>query len=162
MARARDVGLLYWTAVSWSAAISLSKDNPDMIAEVPMAEALVDRALALNEAFDHGAIHAFLVTYEMSRPGASIGAEERARRHFARAMELCEGKQAGPLVSLAEAVSVQKQDVREFETLLNQALAVNPDEKPEWRLGNLIAQRRAKWLLGRKEELFLNVEPTEK
>jgi predicted anti-sigma-YlaC factor YlaD len=38
---------------------------------------------------------------------------------------------------------------------LNQALAINPDAKPEWRLANLVMQRRARWLLARTDELFL-------
>ena len=35
------------------------------------------------------------------------------------------------------------------------ALAINPDEKPEFRLMNLVLQRRARWLLSRTDELFL-------
>lgn len=84
----KDVPLVYWAAVSWAAAISLSKDNPDLVAEMPIVEALVDRALALDEAYDHGALHGFLITFEMSRPGRAGKPSERARRHFARAMEL--------------------------------------------------------------------------
>jgi predicted anti-sigma-YlaC factor YlaD len=52
-------------------------------------------------------------------------------------------------------VSVQKQDVKQFESLLQQALAINPDAHPETRLANLVMQRRARWLLSRKSELFL-------
>jgi predicted anti-sigma-YlaC factor YlaD len=59
------------------------------------------------------------------------------------------------MVSFAEAVCVQKQDLKEFESLLHKALAINPDLKPQWRLANLITQRRAKWLLSRTEQLFL-------
>src|SRR5438093_1247327 len=92
-----DVRLLYWTAVSWGAAISVSKDNPDLIGGLPIVEARIDRALELAESFDRGAIHSFLVSYEMSRPGAEGKPEERARRHFERAMELSGGQMAGPL-----------------------------------------------------------------
>jgi hypothetical protein len=62
---------------------------------------------------------------------------------------------ASPLVALAEAVTIQKQDVKEFESLLNRALAINPDANPETRLLNTVMQRRARWLLSRKSELFL-------
>jgi predicted anti-sigma-YlaC factor YlaD len=79
----------------------------------------------------------------------------RARKHFERAMVLAEGTDASPLVALAEAVTIQKQDVKEFESLLNQALAVNPDTNPDKRLLNTVMQRRARWLLSRKSELFL-------
>jgi predicted anti-sigma-YlaC factor YlaD len=155
----KDVPLLYWTALSWAAAISLSKDNPDLIAEMPLVEAMMDRALALDEAFDHGAIHTYFITYEMSRPGGTGDAAARSRQHFERALALSGGQQAGPMVSFAEAVCVQKQDFKEFESLLHQALAINPDLKPEWRLANLVMQRRAKWLLSRTDQLFLRTAP---
>ena len=44
-----DVPLLYWTGTSWAAAISLSKDNPELIGQIPAMEALIDRALELDE-----------------------------------------------------------------------------------------------------------------
>ena len=157
----KDVPLLYWTAVSWAAAISLSKDRPDMIGEMPFVEAMMARALALDEAFDCGAIHTYFINYEMGRSGGSGDPAARARQHFERALALSGGQQAGPMVSFAEAVSVQKQDLKEFESLLKQALAINPDTKPEWRLANLVMQRRAKWLLSRTDQLFLRATPAD-
>jgi predicted anti-sigma-YlaC factor YlaD len=158
----KDVPLLYWTALSWAGAVSLSKDNPDLIADMPIVEALMDRALALNEAFGDGAIHTFLITYEMSRPGGTGDPAARSRQHFERALVLSGGQQAGPMVSYAEAVCVQKQDLKQFDALLQRALAINPDLKPEWRLANLVMQRRAKWLLSRTDQLFLRASPSEK
>ena len=155
----KDVPYLYWTALSWAAAVSLSKDNPALIGEMPMVEAMMDRALALDEAFDHGAIHSYFITYEMSRPGGSGDPVARSRQHFERAVALSGGQQAGPMVSFAEAVCVQQQDFKQFESLLKQALAIDPDQKPEWRLANLIMQRRAKWLLSRTDQLFLRANP---
>jgi predicted anti-sigma-YlaC factor YlaD len=160
--KAKEVPLLYWTAVSWAAAISVSKDNPELIGDMPKVEALIDRALALNESFDHGAIHTFLISYEMSRRQGEGDPAARARKHFERALELSGGKMAGPMVSLAEAVSVQQQNQPEFKSLLDRALAINPDLKPEWRLTNLIMQRRARWLLDRADDLFLKPAPEEK
>jgi predicted anti-sigma-YlaC factor YlaD len=158
-ATVKDVPLLYWTAVSWAGAISLSKDNPDLIADMPIVEAMMDRALALDEAFGDGAIHTYLITYEMSRPGGMGDPAARSRQHFERALELSKGLQAGPMISFAEAVCVQKQDLKQFETLLQQALALNPEVKPEWRLVNLVMQRRAKWLQSRTDQLFLRSSP---
>ncbi len=128
---------------------------------MPLVEALMDRALALDEAYDHGAIHTYLITYEMSRPGGTGDPAARSRQHFERALALSKGLQAGPMVSYAEAVCVQKQDLKQFETLLQQALTLNPDVKPEWRLANLVMQRRAKWLLSRTDQLFLRASPAE-
>jgi predicted anti-sigma-YlaC factor YlaD len=160
--RMKDVPLLYWTAVSWAAAISVSKDDPELIGDLPKVEALADRALELDESFDHGAIHTFLISYEMSRRKGEGEPAARARKHFDRALELSSGQMAGPLVSLAESVSVQSQNVAEFKSLLERALAINPDAKPEWRLANLVMQRRARWLLARSDELFLAPAQEEK
>ena len=150
-----DVPLLFWTAAAWGAAITLSKDNADLIADQVRVEALIDRALELNERFEAGAIHVFLISYEMARQGGVGDPAARARRHFERAMELCAGGQAGPLVSLAEAVAVPRQNRSEFQALLKRALAIDPDAHPEWRLANLVMQRRARWLLSRTDELIL-------
>jgi predicted anti-sigma-YlaC factor YlaD len=155
-----DVALLYWTAASWGAAIALSKDNADLIADQGILEALIDRAAELDADFDHGAIHAFLITYEMARAGGAGDPAERARQHFDRAMTLSQQQQAGPLVSLAESVAVPKQNRAEFAALLQRAVALDADARPEFRLVNLVMQRRARWLLGRIDELFLpTLEP---
>jgi predicted anti-sigma-YlaC factor YlaD len=150
-----DVALLYWTAAAWGAAVSLSKDDPHLVADQPIFEALIDRALELDEAFDHGAIHGFLISYEPARQGGAGDPYERARKHFDRAVALTDGQSASPFVSYAEAVSVMAQNREEFDSLLNRALAIDADAKPDWRLANLIMQRRARWLLSREDDLFL-------
>ena len=154
-----DVPLLYWTAAAWGSAIALSKDNPQMVGQIPSMEALIDRALALNESYGNGSIHTFLISYEMIRPGLADEQAARARKHFQRAMALSQGTDASPLVALAEAVTIQTQDVKEFESLLNRALAIDADANPDIRLQNLVMQHRARWLLSRKAELFLVEEP---
>jgi predicted anti-sigma-YlaC factor YlaD len=156
-----DVPQLYWTAAAWGAAISLGKDDPSIVGEIPKMEALIDRAAELDESWSDGAIHGFLINYEMSRQGAQGEPAERARKHFERALALSRGQQAGPLVTFAEAVCVEKQDAKQFDELLTRALAVNPDAHPESRLVNLVIQRRARWLLSKKEDLFLTADKPE-
>jgi predicted anti-sigma-YlaC factor YlaD len=150
-----DVPFLYWTAASWGALMSISKDKPEVIADVPLVSVLLERALALDEAFDCGALHSFMVIFELIRQGVPGDPVERARTHFDRAMELAQGRLAGPLVTWAENVSIYKQNVTEFKDLLNRALAVDIDAAPDYRLENLIHQRRARWLLDRADDLFL-------
>jgi predicted anti-sigma-YlaC factor YlaD len=150
----KEVPLLYWTAASWGLAISISKDKPDLIADQPVVEALIDRARTLNDDFEQGAIESFLISYEPSRQGAKGDPYERSRRHFQRAIALSHGELAGPYVAMAQSVSIQKQNRAEFESLLHQALNIDPNAHPEFRLENLVAQRRALWLLSRTDELF--------
>ena len=148
---ASEVPLLYWTAASWAALIALSKDSPERLAELPVVEALIDRALELDESFGRGAIHTFLISYEPVRQGAAGDPAQRARQHFRRAMELSGGSAAAPLVALAEAVCVPQQARTEFEELLQRALRIEPAD-----MANRVAQRRARWLLSRTERLFTN------
>jgi predicted anti-sigma-YlaC factor YlaD len=149
-----QVPLLYWTGAAWGAAIAISKDDPELTADQSRAAALIQRGLALDEGFEAGAGHDFMIAYEGGR--ASVGGSiEEARRHLRRALELSHGHRAAPLVSFAEAVSVARQDKAEFKQLLGQALAVDVDAAPDFRLANLLAQRRARWLLGRIDDLFV-------
>jgi predicted anti-sigma-YlaC factor YlaD len=151
----RDVPALYWTAASWGSAISLSKDQPELVADLPAVQALIDRAVALDEAWNHGALHAFLVNYEPVRPGAGPGGLAKATEHFERAVALTEGKLASPYVAWAESVAVPKQDLDGFRKALAAAIAIDPDARPAWRLENLIARERAAWLLERTGNFFL-------
>jgi predicted anti-sigma-YlaC factor YlaD len=151
----KDVPLLYWTAASWGLAISASKDDPEMLADLPLVETLIGRALEIDEDYDHGSLHEFMISLEGGRSEAMGGSRERARMHFERAMALSAGHRASPLVTYAETVSVGNQDKAEFVSLMEQAMAIDPDARPEWRLNNLIMQRRARWLMENIELLFL-------
>ena len=153
--RKTHVPLLYWTANAWGAAISISKDDPELTADQNLVEVLMRRALALDEIWERGSIHDFFISYEGGR--TSIGGSlTNAREHFERAMQLSQDTRVAPLVSYAETVSVSTQNKKEFQSLLEKALAFDVNKAPEMRAANLIAQRRAKWLLGRIAELFVD------
>lgn len=148
----RDSGLLYWAGASWAGALSVAKDNLALIAEFPTAGALVQRVLELDDGYGEGAAHEFLISYEAGRPGGSL---DTARAHYERALAQSRGERASVFVALAESVSVAEQDVSEFRTLLDRARAIDPDERPDSRLLNIIAQERADWLESQIPNLFL-------
>lgn len=149
-----DVETAYWTALAWSGAIVLSLDDPQILGELAYAEAMMDRIMGLDPDWEYGTLHGFFVTYEMSRLGGEGDPVEKATRHFQRAKELSGGNMASYFVAMAESVAVEKGDKELFVSLLNQALAIDIDVRPDWRLSNLIYQRRAKWLLTRLDWYF--------
>jgi len=152
-----DVPLLYWTAAAWSVAVAHSPDDPALLAELPRCEALMRRALSLDEGHGSGAIHEYFIAFEGGRPAAMGGSAEKARRHFERAMELSGGRRVSPLVTYAETVSVRAQDRKGFLGLLDRALSFDArGTAPEHRMANLVVQRRARWLKGRADDLFLD------
>ncbi|HEU0224779.1 MAG TPA: TRAP transporter TatT component family protein [Steroidobacteraceae bacterium] len=154
-AAASEMDLLYWTAASWAAAISLGKDDPELVAELPVVSALIDRALVLEEGWDRGAVHAFLVAYSMVRPDIAGDRETVARRHFDRAIELAQGRSAGPHLSWAESYCLPHEDRACFEQSLQAALAIDADAEPATRLANTVMQRRAAWLLAHADHWIL-------
>lgn len=149
-----DVESLYWTGLSWAAAIALSLDDPEILGDLGLAEAMMERALELNPDWEYGTLHGFFITYEMSRVAGEGNPIEKATAHFRRAKELSGGLMASVYVAYAESVAVAKEDKELFVSLLNEALSIDIDARPDWRLSNLIYQRRAKWLLTRLDWLF--------
>jgi len=153
-AQRKHVPLLYWTGLSWFGAIALAKDDSELSADQHLAEALMKRALALDEGYEHGSVHDFFISWESRGPSVG-GSYERAREHLERALALGGDGRAWPFVIYAESVCVARQDRQEFGSLLGRALEVKPDRVPDLRLTNIVAQRRARWLLGRADELFI-------
>ena len=149
----QDVPLLYWTAASWGAAISLGIDRPELAVDLPVVRALAERGLALDEGWSKGALHELFVTLD-SLPEALGGNPTRAKEHFAKAVELQNGLSPGPYLALATGVAVPSQDRAEFERLLKTALTIDPEKDAANRLATLVTQKRARALLERIDEQF--------
>jgi hypothetical protein len=144
---AEETGLAYWTLTAWAGAISLSKDTPDIVADLPQVMRLAELAWKANPSFDHGALAGMMGTLELAKPG---GKPENAEKYYDQAIQW-RGDQIAPLVSKAEnwAVGTQNKDV--FTKLLNQALE---EAKNKTDLSNTVMLRRARWLLDSTDNLF--------
>jgi len=151
--RKNEVPLIYWTAAGLGAAIAASKDDVAMLARIPEVEALLDRALELDPDWNSGALHEFWIVLASAKPGKVD--TQKVTTHFTRALELSQAKRATLFVTFAETVSVPQQNREEFRQFIDKALAINPDSTKEIRLLNLVAQRRARWLLERIDDLIL-------
>jgi predicted anti-sigma-YlaC factor YlaD len=154
-----DVPLMYWTAAAWGLAISTARMDTELLADIPVVQALADRCLALSPEWGDGTVYELALSLELVRPG---GTTERAEALFASAIAASGGRRAGTYVSLAEGVTVKTQDAARFRALLEKALAIDVEAYPDDRLANTILQHRARWLLGRVDDLFLGGdEPAE-
>jgi hypothetical protein len=149
-----DVELLYWLGASWASAISTGKDDMKLVGELPRVGRVMERALALDESWDEGALHEFFVLFDSGRGVDQGGGPKKAAAHFERAIQLGKDQKLAPYVSLAETVMVDSQNKKEFKRLLSHVLEGNVDAHPTYRLVNILAQRRAEWLLSRIDELF--------
>ncbi len=148
-----DIPMVYWTAAAWGLGIASVGLDPEAFADLPVVDAMLRHLLNLEEDWGEGALHDFYIVLETATPGGDL---ESVREHFERSLQLNGGNRAGTYVSYAETVCVQQQDGAAFVEYLNKALAVDVDERPEERLANIIAQRRAQRLLDRSGDLFLD------
>lgn len=150
---AEDVPALYWIGVSWGGGLLLA-DNPfPRIGELVTVRAILTRALQLDESWQGGTIHEAMIALE-SLPPLLGGSAARAKEHFNRAVALSNGESAFAYVALATGVAQPAKDRTEFERLLRAALAIDVSKRPSIRLANLIAQKRARYLLTQTDRLF--------
>ena len=150
---AADVPALYWTGVAWGGGLLLATNPLLRIGELMTVRAVLARALELDDAWEGGTIHEAMIAVE-SLPVLLGGSAARAREHFNRAVALSNGESAFAYVALATGVAQPAKDRAEFERLLRAALAIDVSKRPSIRLANLIAQKRARYLLSQADKLF--------
>jgi predicted anti-sigma-YlaC factor YlaD len=154
-AKKDDAGLLYWTAASLGSAISADKNDMKMVGQLPLVEQMMARALELDEGYDDGALHEFYIAWWAAKPKAEGGGPDKARQSLEKARARSQNKKLAPLVSFAESVAVDTQNKAEFVKLLEAVVAFDVDSAPDFRLTNVLSQRRARWLLSRTSDLFV-------
>jgi predicted anti-sigma-YlaC factor YlaD len=152
--RKKDVPLLYWTAAAWAGAIALMINDSEVSADQPIVDALARRALALDPSWEMGSIHEFFVSWESGRSSIG-GSKEKALEHYHEAVELSQGLRASPHVTFAESICVPEQDRGAFTASLERALEVDASRPNDQRLVNILMQKRARWLLPRVDEYFI-------
>ena len=154
-----DVEVLFLLSAAWGLAISTAQ-TPALVADLPAVRELLARALELDEDYERGSLHSAFITIEALPPELG-GSPERARMHFDRAVELSDGLDAAPFVAFASGVSVPAENRAEFQQLLDQALAIDPDEDTNLRVLNKVNQKRARMLLDHIDDLFFDPVGTE-
>jgi TRAP transporter T-component len=144
----KQVGVAYWAAASWGGLISLSKDDPEIVADLPLAIRLASIAYVTAPDFGQGSLASLMGTFEASRPN---GSSARAVNYFDRAIVAGSGKNAGVFVAKAEAIAQPAGDRAAFEALLQQSLSAAATRRD---LPNEVMRERAQWLLDSAGDLF--------
>lgn len=139
-----DVPWLYWTAASWGAELSLAPPASQLmrIPELASVRALLNRAKALDDTWESGAIYEALIAFD-GLPPLLGGSAATARADFDKAMELTGRKSVFAYVALASTTA----NAAEKRRLLEEAAAIDVASITTRRLTNLIAQRYAKAML---------------
>jgi hypothetical protein len=149
-----DVPGVFWAAFGSGGYIMLSMNEPDALATIPQAEAMMQFVLTADSAYYYGGAHVFLGTMDGMRPKMLGGDPERSRRHFEAALRINGGRFLMTQVYYARSLAVQTLDEALFDRLLAEVDTASIDVLPEFRLANAIAKQKARALRERRSELF--------
>jgi hypothetical protein len=137
---------LTWIAYAFVGLVGAAKDNPAVVADLYIGVAIAERAVELDENFEHGMNHILLGAYHARTAQSEV---EEAKQHFDAAMKINGGKFLPTQLNYASRYYCAKSDKANYEKMLNSVLAAG-DPIPEARLQNLIAKRRARRYLDNK------------
>jgi predicted anti-sigma-YlaC factor YlaD len=151
----KEVPWLYWAGAAWLGAITTDPFDMELMMGHPVAIGFIMKVVQMDDSYDHGSPHELLVSYYGSIPDAMGGSEEKARFHYEKALHYSGGLKAGPHLALATSVCVSRQYPDEFTALLDKVLEIDVSEETEYRLLNILAQQKAKWLLEHLEDFFI-------
>jgi hypothetical protein len=113
----------------------------------------MERALALDETYEAGAIHTWLGVLSSLRPPALGGEPDVAKAHFERSLELSQGRDLSVKVEYARRYARLMYEQELHDRLLNEVLGA-PVTEDGYTLFNVLAQRDAEALLASSAEYF--------
>ncbi len=134
-----DAEPLFWVGSAWLARVNIMKDEPELVAELFVGVAMLERSRELNPQYMSYGATSTLGAYHARSPMAEL---DQAKALLDEALAKTERKALGVHVNYAK-YACSKNDQALYEKMLNEALAaVDPD--PNLRLQNTVAKRRAK------------------
>jgi len=147
---------LYWLAAAYGGAIRASRGNPFELIKLPKVGKLLKAALKLDPSWNRGALYSAMISYMATRSDLTNDALiDTVTKYYDLAVSLSDSMDAGPFVSFAENIDKKFQYKSEFIRKLEYVNGMNVNQDYELRLVNIIAQERAKWLLTKTDEYFL-------
>ena len=150
-----DVSDLYWLAAAYGGAIKSSRGNPFDVVKLPVVKKLLITAIALDPKWGKGALYSAMMSYTSSRPDLFGDALiDSVSSFYEKALIASDSLDASLFVSYAELIDKKFQDRDAFEKKLDLVLNMDVEKDKDFRLSNIIAQERAKWLLSKTDEIF--------
>jgi hypothetical protein len=151
-----DVSDLYWLAASMGGAIKSSRGNPFEIVNLPKVSLLLKTSISLEPTWGEGALYSAMMSYTSSRSDLSEKAlKDSVNMYFEKALILSDSLNASLFVTYAESIHKPFQEKSDYVKKLNYVLQIELGKDSEFELSNIIAQKRAKWLLSKTNETFL-------
>jgi fructose-specific component phosphotransferase system IIB-like protein len=152
-----DVPPLFWSTSAWAKWISLNLDSVEALADMPMLEATMQRVIELDGSFFYGSPHLHMGVYLAAKPSIIGGNIDKSKEHFGKAFALGADKLLSAKVLFARHYAVRLKDRALFEKTLQEVIAAPVDEVPELTLSNTLAKEKARELLERVDDYFMEL-----
>lgn len=134
-----DAEALLWLGLAWLSRGGVAPERSDLVAELFIGVALVERSVELEPSLAFATGLAALGAYHARSPDAEL---DQARRLFEQALTQTGRKALTVQVMYAQNYACQKHDQALYRSLLGEVLTAG-EVLPEQRLENLIARRKA-------------------
>lgn len=140
--------LIYWLGMCWGGRINATKSIED-VADLPIVEALMARALEIDETYFFAGGHLLFGMMFAGRTENVGGDPARGKKHYDRALELTGGRFLLGKVHYAMNYATNVQDPALYIRLLEEVLDSDPDEidDDENRLTNQASRDLARQLM---------------
>jgi tetratricopeptide (TPR) repeat protein len=135
-----DAENLFWVGQAWMAKTNVSKEIPEVVGDLFIGVAMVERSVELDETYNYASGHVILGAYHARTKMAEL---DESKKHFDRAIELTQGKNLLAPLQYAAKYHCLQGDKDAYVKTLNDVVSAG-DTLPEARLQNAIARRRAK------------------
>ncbi len=151
-----DVSDMYWLAASYGGSISSSRGDPFELINLPKVGRILNQCIQIDPAWNNGSLFSAMMSFTATRSDIN---EKMLRDsvdfYFDKAVKFSNGMDAGPYMTYAESIHKTFQERKDFVNKLNYVLKMEIVPKSDFELTNLLAKNRAKWLLTKTDEYFL-------
>ncbi|MBL8949328.1 MAG: hypothetical protein JNK82_01030 [Myxococcaceae bacterium] len=138
-----DAETVLWLGIAWMGRGAVAAERAEIVAELFIGEALLERANELDDSMAYGLGLAALGAYHARSPDAEL---KESAALFDRSFAKTQRKALTPLLLRAQNLACVSHDEKGYRALLEEVLAA-PDF-PAQRLENTIAKRKAQRYLG--------------
>ncbi len=145
--------VLYTYGFAMLAYLRAHSSDWNSLAELPHAEALLNRYLAIVGDDADGAVHMYMGILLTLRPPALGGKPEEARKHFEKAIAMSNGRDLGAKVEFARGYAKLLYDRELHDQLLGEVMTADPYAEG-LTLSNVMAKEQAARMLVEADNYF--------
>ena len=147
---------MYYLAASLGGAIKTSQGDPKELINFPKIGKLLKRAINMDPKWNNGALQSAMMNYTASRMDLTKEViKDTVNFYFNKARDYSNSLDASIFVSYAELIHKPDQNKIDFIKKLEKSLSINTKKDSYFKISNIIAQKRAKWLLSNLENYFI-------